>query len=63
VGLDFDENRFTPLLLEKMYSWSSTILGHISNAQFGTFSGKGQGSGSADTCHTSSDTEVGWSPV
>jgi len=63
AGLDFDENRFTPIPLEKVSSWLSAIPVHISNDQFGTFSGKDQGGGSADTCHTSSDTEVCWSPV
>ena len=62
-GARFDENRFTPILLEKVYSWSSAIRVHISTDQFGTFCGKGQGSGSAATCRTSSDKEVCWSPV
>ena len=35
VGLDFDENRFTPILLEKVSSWPSAIPVHISNDQFG----------------------------
>ena len=61
--LDFDENRFTPILLEKVYSWSSAIPVHISNVQFDTFSGKGQDGGSADTRRTSSDKEVCWSPA
>jgi hypothetical protein len=61
VGLDFDENRFTPILLEKVPSWPSAIPVHIGNDQFDPFSGKGQGGGTADTCHTSSDTEVCWS--
>jgi hypothetical protein len=62
-GARFDENRFTPILLEKVYSWSSAIRVHISTDQFGTFCGKDQGGGSAAPCRTSRDKEVCWSPV
>jgi hypothetical protein len=46
--IDPYERRFAPLLCDHVDGLLSTVLVHISNDQFGTFSGKGERSGSTN---------------